>query len=473
MRLVGLMTERGGRDTGGRRRAHSGKRLLAAAIAVAAAAGAVPGRAPVARAQTPLPPNILIILTDDQRRPGTLEVMPATRRIFRRGGTDFVNAFSTTPLCCPARASIFTGQYAHNHQVRTNGDGENLDQQATMQRYLQERNYRTAIFGKYMLGSPITAPPPHFDEWAIFRRSTYSYRGGEWNVNGQVRTIDRYSTRYIADKAAGFVAGTEELDIQPWMMFLSTAAPHKPYLAENRYRDAPLPRWRPTPAMNENNLDDKPPYFRAYAGPRTGRQTRDAQLRTLMSVDDMIEKVFDTLRATGEERDTLAIYISDNGFLWGEHRLVHKKFPYLPSVEIPLLMRWPGRVTAGARDRRLAANIDLLPTVLEAALISPDEEHPIDGRSLLAEGSRDRLLLEYWQERALPSWASTITRDYQYIEYYDSNGNFLFPEYYDLANDPWQLHNRFGDREPSNDPDDGPLSEQLSLDRNCVGSSCP
>ena len=133
-------------------------------------------------------------------------------------------------------------------------------------------------------------------------------------------------------------------------------------------------------------------------------------------------------------------------------------------------MRWPDHVAAGV-DNRLTALVDLAPTIREAVGLSEEG----DGHSLLSGASRDRLLLEHWAGGMpyVPTWASLRTHDYQFIEYYDETGTVMFREYYDLANDPWQLVNLFGDSDPSNDPDIQALSENLAADRNCAGVTCP
>jgi hypothetical protein len=162
--------------------------------------------------------------------------------------------------------------------------------------------------------------------------------------------------------------------------------------------------------------------------------------------------------------------------MWGEHGLgAEKRFPYTQSVQIPLLMRWPGRVAAGTTDGRLVANVDILPTVLQSAGISPDPAYPEDGVSLLTPGARSRLLLEYWRspDGGPPGWASIRTPIYQYIEWYADDGvTRTATEYYDLVGDPWQLQNLLTDGDPSNDPNVSALSSQLALDRQCLGAAC-
>jgi arylsulfatase A-like enzyme len=196
-----------------------------------------------------------------------------------------------------------------------------------------------------------------------------------------------------------------------------------------------------------------------------------------MSVDDLVGDLFDRLEALGEDERTMAVFMSDNGVLWAEHGLYGtKRFPYLPSVEVPLFLRWPGHVAGGIVDDRIVANIDIAPTVFDAVGLAPPTDPEMDGASLLGAGRRDRLLLEYFRspdEPAVPTWAGTITDRYEYVEWYAEDGSITFREYYDLVADPWQLRNLLGDRRTGNDPDVGPLHARLSADRGCAGATCP
>jgi len=424
-------------------------------------------------------PNVLLIITDDQRE-STLKNMPITRYWMKEGGTLFARAFATTPLCCPSRASIFTGRYAHNHLVRNNSATSELDQSTTVQRHLHRAGYRTAIFGKYLNGWPIDRPPPHFDEWATFGASRSHYYDGEWNVNGSVRTVHRYSTSYIKRRAVDFLKSSEKEDEQPWFLLVSTAAPHGPAIAEPSHADAHVPEWTTNPAIDEEDRTDKPPFVQEQSAPLwRSRSARRSQLRTLLSVDDLVGRVFRKLKAIDDKRNTLVIYMSDNGYLWGEHGLsgpgISKRPPYSESVAIPLLMRWPDHFSAGRVDTGLVANIDIAPTILQAAQVVPGPRFRPDGRSLLEKRARDRLLLEYWVDIGrTPTWASLRTKTYQYIEYYAEDGlTPVFKEYYDLKQDPWQLENLLGDPDPLNDPAISEAARQLDLDRRCSGSSCP
>jgi len=196
-----------------------------------------------------------------------------------------------------------------------------------------------------------------------------------------------------------------------------------------------------------------------------------------MSVDDLIGDVFRQLRASGEAKDTLVFFLSDNGYMWGEHNRLGKTDPYIPGIRVPLMVRWPGHLDEGVRDDRLVANVDLAPTILEAAGVEP--QHLLDGRSLLAPEEREVLLVEYgWGDRRQNHWASLVTKEYQYIEYYEPgtettvHGPLVTREYYDLRHDPYQLVNLFRDGRPGNDPDLTPLTTTLERLKACSGAAC-
>ncbi|MDQ4064924.1 MAG: sulfatase [Actinomycetota bacterium] len=423
---------------------------------------------------------MLIIVTDDQRL-GTMRAMRATKEIFRRDGVAYRNAFVTTPFCCPSRASIMSGLYTHNHDVETGarGEADSFDESETIQRELKGAGYRAAVFGKFLNGWTLKNSPKHFDEWAIFGEAAPDgYYGGTWNVDGTREEIEPYSTTYIRERALAFMKKGERSDDQPWFMYLAPAAAHFPYVAQPRFRHAPVGELNINPAITETDLSDKPEFVQSRTrGVALAHRVRKEQLRTLMSVDRMIAALADAMVRLGE-RNTVLIFTSDNGFLWGEHRLTQKRFPYVPSVRVPLYLRWPGMPSGDPTDNRLVANIDIAATIFDAVGIEPAYE--LDGRSLLADGSRDRLLLEFWAnpnsqetDGGLPSWASNITPEMQYIEWYTDEGLLLEAEYYDLNADPWQLTNLLGDNDVTNDPDRVSLSVQLSQDRSCAGAGCP
>jgi arylsulfatase A-like enzyme len=201
-------------------------------------------------------PNVLLILTDDQRADGTMDVMPKTRQWFEDGGTRFSQFFATTPLCCPARASIFSGRFTHNHGVRNNTQPTVFDERFTIQAYLKAAGYRNGFFGKYFNGWSPLRNPPWFDDWAVF--SGYSPFGV--NENGVVKVVTQYGTSYIRDNALRFIEQSESEDATPWFLELATSAPHAPSTPDAAYQNAAVPAFAPTPANSETDRRDKPPH---------------------------------------------------------------------------------------------------------------------------------------------------------------------------------------------------------------------
>jgi arylsulfatase A-like enzyme len=426
-------------------------------------------------------PNVLIIVTDDQRASGTLQVMAETRRWFAENGTRFTRAFATTPLCCPFRASLFTGRYAHNHGVVRNLAVQALDHRSTLQYYLRTAGYNTAIVGKFLNRWPLEEAPPYFDRYSVFlpEHSTHGYYDVNFNVDGEIDRIDEYSTDFIADESVRILEDFDEDDSRPWLLYVTPYAPHGPRTPEPAYEEAWVPTWDPNPAVDEKLLGDKPDVFSVHSRVihDNAEQARTQQLRTLMSVDDLVGRLAGTLDRLREERDTIAFFMSDSGFLWGEHNLLKKRLPYTQAVRIPLLVRWvDGRHEPV--DDRLVGGIDVAPTVLEATTTAPDPAYPLDGRPLDGR-KRRRLLLEHWSDRMqyTPTWASLVSDDYQYTEYYFRGGNRKRAvELYDLKADPWELENLASSQPESRGVSSarlGRLSHRLDRYRNCVGAGCP
>lgn len=452
--------------------------LLAFVLILAGSDHVLPMGAQVASGQADRRPNVLIFVTDDQRATDTMWVMPRTMRYFQRQGVSYPNAFAVTPRCCPSRATILTGRYAHNTGVRGNGPRSMraLDRSTLFPRLLQEAGYRTAMAGKFFNSWPLGRRPRYFHRWAT---GGEPYVDPTFNVNGAVRTVDGYSTTLIGRFARRFLRGFERSDAAPWLLYVAPRAPHFPWVPAARHRTRPVGAWAGNPAVFESDRADKPPYVRNVTfSPSVGRAVRTGQLRLLMSVDDMVGGIVRTLRKLGETRRTLAIFISDNGYLWTEHHIGHgagrtgeKRVPYTPSIQVPFFVRWPGHLAAGSRAGRITGTVDIAPTVLEAAGVAPDPaKPPLDGHSLLSDATRGRIVLESWRGKGIPTWASLRTRRYQYVEYY-RHGRPFFREYYDLLRDPWQLRNLLRDAVPANDPEVAALSRQLRRDRRCAGTT--
>lgn len=444
-----------------------GRSRWLAALAVALAlvgAAATPGSARAAK------PNILLIVTDDQR--AGMNVMPTTRHLFFDRGLDFPRGYVTTPDCCPSRASIFTGLFAHNHGITSNSS-KNLPQSATLQRYLQDAGYKTAILGKYLNSWDLEDAPPYFDRWALVQPD--SYVNPEFNIDGTVGPVPGYSTSIIGAQTVKLLRAFDHQDSQPWFLYVAPVAPHRPAIAAPRYASAPLPRWRSNPAVLEADRSDKPPWIRNRTVHLSGMQRERAKmLRTLMSVDDMVGKVFRVLGNLHERRDTLAIFLSDNGYAWGEHGTRGKWRAYTESIHVPMAMRWPGHIEPGSVHKGIATNVDLAPTIMDAAGLAAGS--PMDGVSLLRPGSRNRLFTEFWGNlaRGRPDWAQVQTRRATYIEYYnDARTRTIFREFYRLDRDPWELRNLLHDRDSSTKPDLTRWKALLRRYADCAGSTCP
>ena len=418
-------------------------------------------------------PNILIIVTDDQRA-GTLRSMPKTRRWFKRGGKNYTQAYATTPLCCPSRASILTGRYAHNHRVKRNVMGHRLNHATTIERRLDAAGYTTAIAGKFLNAWKPEKDPPHFDRWAVFNPYLDpGYYHTRFNVNGVMRRVNRYSTDFIARRATRWLRRFESHDSSPWFMYLAPYGPHDPYVPAHRHMHSSVPQWRANAGIREGGREDKPAWVRARNETwERARHVATRQHRTLKSVDDLVGLVLRRMGRLNERKRTLAFFLSDNGYLWGEHGLMGKRAPYTPSVRIPLLARWPGHIGRGTRSHALAANIDIAPTILDAARLTPGAMK-VDGRSLFSSRRRTHLLLEFFHELRVPSWSSIRTPRAQYIEYYGRHGRVTFRELYNTERDPWQLHNRWRQRREFKAGRASRLRAVLSAARHCSGSRCP
>jgi arylsulfatase A-like enzyme len=450
--------------------------LVLAAVAFTAARGSgdpAAGPPPPATAAADAP-NVLVVVTDDARAE-TLQAMPRTRAWLGDGGVTFPQGFATTPSCCPSRASILSGRYVHNHGVLRQQLGQRLDQRTSLARYLRDGGYRTAMAGKFLNRWPLGQPPPFFDRWALANGGYYDQ---VWQVDGRIRRVPTYSTSFIGDQALAYLAEFERDDDRPWFAYLAPFAPHDPRVPEPRHARASFPALDRV-GGGRPPVAGKPPYLRARE-PADGRAVaalRTGQLRTLLSVDDLVDRVMGRLRDTGELDHTLVFYLSDNGYAWGEHRHLGKFVPYTESIRVPFLVRWPGRLPAGTVDQRLVATIDLKPTVLAAAGLRPDPGDPVDGRSLLDPRPRGRLLAEYWRDQAnapgIRDWAALRGPGWQYIENYDQPGGAgTFREFYDLARDPGMDHNLLADTDPGNDPP-AALAAELAAARTCQGASCP
>jgi len=454
-----------------------GRRSFLAGAAAVAAAATVPAVATAGEAAAAgSRPNILLIVTDDQPKHTDWAIQKTINWIAGQG-VKFTNGHVTTPLCAPSRSSVFSGRYAHNHGVRNNAASYSLDQNTTVQRYLKQAGYRTGLFGKYLNSWTLADNPPHFEDFALLQPG---YVDSNWNVNGTVQQISGYTTNIIKNKTLNFL-DKAATDTRPWFAYVTPYASHGPRTPEAKYAGTAVPDWNGRPSVPENDRSDKPAYIQNATGTLAdGQRIRAEQLRTLLSVDDTVQAFKDKLTALGQLDNTLVIYIGDNGFGWADHGWTAKGVPYSPAHEVPFYLSWPaGGLGAGTTDNRIVANIDIAPTILDAAGITPNT--PQDGTSLLTSYSRDNLLIEWWKQGTgtggHDTWASYVSKDKQYTEYYslttDTNGKVsgtgqvTFREYYDLAGDPYQLKNKLYQATPTDEQNLGipALAAKLDADR--------
>ncbi len=454
-----------------RRRPVFGRRLRkrSPVLLVVALTASIPTVLPTA-ASAEERPNILIVVTDDQRSTGTFQLMPEVRRLGAEGAI-FDSAYATTPFCCPSRASIFTGLYAHNHLAKVGGltlDEFNAVNDESVIPDFRAAGYQTGFYGKYLNGWPQIAPAG-FDDWAIMPSVFAYYNGEPWNVNGVQEPQDgTYSTHFLRDRALSFLASTEADDSSPWLIFMAPITPHAPATPEPAYADLPVSAFTP---RSEEDRSDKPAWLRAITPPDAAQiiSSRKKVLRSLKSIDDMLGAVRQRLVETGEE-NTIIVFTSDNGMQWGDHGLVGKTTPYIPSVRVPLYVSWPGHIVPGRRSN-IVALLDLPSTLLDLASVPTSKV--LDGRSIFGS-PRSRLLLEFysWPGYRVPTWKAFLTPTLEYIEYYRLDGTYLAREAYDMVDDRKQLRNLYRDGVSGNEP---PSRSHRRLRRlaTCDGTACP
>jgi arylsulfatase A-like enzyme len=419
-------------------------------------------------------PNVVLITMDDMRA-DSLQYMPKLRQWLANGGTTFTNGYAASQGSSPSRATIMSGRYVHNNgQYKSQAAG--LDANLTTQRYLHDAGYLTAHAGKFLQSLPLDGRAPHFDRWLYFNGG---YNNVPMNFDGVLRTSSGYSTTTTFDKAVEFVNDFETRDdTKPFYLSLAPIAPNAPSIAEPQYQSAAVPPFQPDASYQEGDRADKPQWVQNINHTDTQAQaTRSAMVRTLYSADDQIDRFMQHLDAAGEIDNTMVIFTSDNGYFWGEHKLTSKFLPYTQAYDIPLLIRWPGRVVAGATDDRLVTQVDIAPTILAATGVTQNAVQ-LDGRDILSGYSRPQAFMEYFHDadnsQGVRSWASIRTQDFQYTEHYDTNAptTVTFREYYNLQADPYQLSNIYADNDQSNDPAFGPLSQQLQAAKRCAGNTC-
>ena len=418
-------------------------------------------------------------MTDDETYKDMV-AMPRTRRLIGRAGARFTRNYVASPLCCPSRATYLTGQYNHNNGVSSNtpphGGVEALDAAHTLPVWLSEAGYRTSHIGKYLNGYGLRRKPnvpPGWTDWhGTIDKSTYQMYGYKMYENGVVHQYGNfdvedpalYQTDVLSEQAVASIEGTATGT--PLFLSLMFVAPHgesvdpgsttEPFIRPaprdvGHFRRLKLPR----AAHGEKNVSDKPPYVRNLHMPSaaTLRRIRDdlrSRRESLIAVDRAVEAVVGALARTGRLANTYILFTSDNGFFQGEHRIYKGKYlAYDPSSHVPLLIRGPG-IPPGTVSGEVVSNVDLAPTILDAAGATADR--PMDGRSMLPFARDGRLrtrrpVLHEGLEAGdidrdgaakggtVGEYHAIRTARYLYVEWL--NGAV---ELYDRARDPGELH---------------------------------
>jgi arylsulfatase A-like enzyme len=400
-------------------------------------------------------PDIVLIITDDQRY-DTLRVMPQVERLLIHGGMQLRQAIISNPLCCPSRATILTGRYSHTTGVYFNSGPHGgwhafrKSESSTIATALDAVGYRTALFGKYMngYGGDRISVPPGWDQWLAFTGDNGYYDHVMFDGLRQHRFGSGprdYSTDVIAGRAVSFIRGAPAQS--PLFMVVAPYAPHNPATPAPRhtgaFSGAPVPFG---PAVNERDVSDKPRSVRRPGllglGPLADRQRM--RWESLLAVDDMVSRIMSALRDADRASNTLVIYVSDNGNMVGEHRLKKKMVPYEESIRVPMVVRLPGRVPAGAVSRALVSNVDIAPTIVDFAGASLATEGVSMRRLITGTSSsiRRSVVLEHLRARSdVPTYCGVRTRRYTFVRY--GTGE---EELYDLLRDPHQLRNVVGSR---------------------------
>lgn len=341
-------------------------------------------------------PNILLISSDDQRA-DEMRFLPKTRALLGKAGIRFKNALTPHPLCCPARAEILSGQFAHNNGVRTNfgpqGGFDAYDPTHSIATDLSAAGYNTAMLGKHLNAVDAEAIAKH-PGWTLFNPTLNGYSDyydfSQYN-EGDVVDVEGYYTDYLNKTGVEYLSRLSDMDA-PFFAWFSHFAPHSTRAKGNGEKSPPLlsPSYQERAAagrsprqgmalnfadklmrkrsFNEKDVSDKQHLLRTETKV-SRRKIRDlvvGRAGALASLDDSVAAYVQQLQDDGELENTYIMFISDNGYLLGEHRRVGKVLPFEENFRMPLLVRGPG-VQAGSTAREVATTVDLAATFLDIA----------------------------------------------------------------------------------------------------------
>ncbi len=412
-------------------------------------------------------PNVVLILTDDQRWDGMscaghpFMKTPNMDRLAKEG-VRFANMFVTTSLCSPSRASYLSGLYAHSHKVMNNF----TDYPEGLSGYhlrLKEAGYETAYIGKWHMGEQSDEKRPGFDYWAS-HKGQGTYFDTTFNVNGKRELLKGYYTHRVTELAVDWLKGRRR---RPFLLILGHKAPHCPFEPEAKYAhvfdDIEIEK---PPTANDYGegkpewLRQRVPTWHGIDGPLFGAGDYATFVRTFLatqlSVDDSLGEVYSTLKQTGELDNTLLLYASDNGSMLGEHGAVDKRTMYEESIRVPLLVRYPELIKEPRVVKEMVLNIDVAPSIVDICGARPlGNVHGMSWKNLVlgkAIGWRKSWYYEYNYEKEFPytpNVRGVRTDDWKYIHYPngDDQPDKYKAELYNLKDDPLETRNLINELE--------------------------
>lgn len=408
--------------------------------------------------------NVVLILTDDQRYDelGFLNPEIDTPHIDKLAneGVFFHNAFVTTSLCSPSRASILTGQYAHAHGIVDNLVREISPGTVFFPQWLQQSGYQTAFIGKWHMGRHSDDPQPGFDHWVSFagQGNYLPKQGSKININGKRVDQKGYITDELTDYALEWLASIDTS--HKFFLYLSHKAVHDNFTPAERHKTLYSDRKISLPKSAEDtpqNYEGKPMWVKnqrnswhgvdfPYHSDLDVREYKRNYHRALAAVDDSVGSIRSMLTKMGVADNTIILFMGDNGFMFGEHGLIDKRNAYEESMRIPLIVHGPGILAESHEVNDMVANIDIAPTILELTNTKATAKmHGLSfARQLKGEPVKDwrtELLYEYFWEWVFPHTPTTYavrTDQYKLIQYH---GIWDTDELYDLENDPQEMNN--------------------------------
>jgi len=442
------------------------------------AAVAITGAFSACRREPHRRPNIVFIITDDQRWDclscaGHRYLKTPNMDRIANEGVRFANAFVTDSLCSPSRASFLSGVYAHTHGVRNNFT-EYPDDLPSYPKALKNSGYTTAYVGKWHMGENNDEHRSGFDYWAS-HKGQGQYYGTEWNIQGKRQKLDGYYTHIVTDLAVDWMKQAK----RPFAIEIGHKAPHGVWVPEPKYAHAfdAMPVDRPPtatlPAGTPDWVKKRIKTWHGIDGPLYETNDygvfRRSYLATLLSVDDAVGRVFDTLSAIGELDNTVVAYAGDNGFLLGEHASIDKRTAWEESMRIPFLVRYPELFRTPRVVNEMVLNMDLAPSLVELGGATGFPK--VAGMSFVALAKGDRapdwrtsFLYEYNFEKEFPytpNVRAVRTDDWKYIHYPNGGANpdTEKAELYHVAVDPLEANNLIDD--PASQPKLAELRAQL------------